>query len=115
MDLQTFTQWAGAVGLVLGIVNMFWNMAGRAAKPVTEKLTALDTKLNQYRGDLVEHDRRIQKVEGEMVHVPSGKEVGDLRVAIERLDGHVKGLEKTFEPLARTVARIDDFLRENRA
>lgn len=114
MDLQLFTQWAGAVGLALGIVNMAWNMAGRAAKPVNEKLKALEEKLTGYRADLVDHDRRIQQVENEQKHQPTGREVTELRVAIERLDGHVKSLDKTFEPLARTVTRIDDYLRENK-
>lgn len=103
MDFDTFMRWGGIIALVLTIINTGWIMAGRGAKPFTDRQ-------NKHSDDLKDHDRRIQTLENEQRHAPTGKEVNELRVAIERLDGHVR----TFEPLARTVARIDDYLRENR-
>lgn len=115
MDLALFTQWAGAAGLVLGIVNMFWNMAGRAAKPVNDKIAALDVKVEKYRGDLAGHDRRIQSLEGLVPHMPTAQQVHGLQVTVERLDVHLGGLEKAMEGFGRMVTRIDDYLRENKS
>ena len=112
MDLMLFTQWAGAIGLALGIINMAWNLAGRAAKPVADKLKGIDDRLNNYRVDLIAHDRRIQDVENELKHQPTSNQVTELRVTAERLDGHVKRLDETVNSLAHTVRRIDDYLRE---
>lgn len=115
MDLALFTQWAGAIGLGLGIVNMAWNLAGRAAKPVADKLKAVDDRLNTYRTDLIDHDRRIQTLEGEARHAPTGEQVTGLRLSVERLDGHVKRLEESMNGLTHTVRRMDEFLRKERA
>lgn len=107
MDLQLFTQWAGAIGLALGIINMAWNMLSRSTKGVMDRLEKHST-------DLKEHDRRIQELETEAKHVPTGGEVSDLRVTTERLDVHVRSLDKTIEALTHTVRRIDDYLRESK-
>lgn len=115
MDLALFLQWAGAVGLVLGVLNTAWTMVGKAAKPLNEKVTAIEAQVVKYRADLVDHDRRIQGLEGEAKHTPTGEQVNDLRVSVERLDGHIKRLEESLNGLAHTVRRMDDFLRSERA
>lgn len=104
MDFDTFMRWAGAAALVLTIINTGWIMAGRGAKPFTDRQDKHST-------DLKDHDRRIQLLESEQKHAPTGKEVTELRVAIERLDGHIRG----FDSLSRTVNRIDDYLRETKS
>jgi hypothetical protein len=115
MDLALFLQWAGAVGLVLGVLNTAWTMVGKAAKPLNEKVTAVEAQVVKYRADLVDHDRRIQGLEGEAKHTPTGEQVNDLRVSVERLDGHIKRLEESLNGLAHTVRRMDDFLRRDQA
>ncbi|ALJ14253.1 DUF2730 family protein [Sphingopyxis macrogoltabida] len=115
MDLALFTQWAGAIGLALGIINMAWNMAGRAAKPVTEKFKAQDDRLDKHSVDLKDHDRRIQTLEGLVPHLPTSSQVNELRVTVERIDTHLLNLDKTIELFTRMVTRIDDYLRENKA
>ncbi|MGB3317472.1 MAG: hypothetical protein WBA75_00405 [Sphingopyxis granuli] len=115
MDLALFLQWAGAVGLVLGVLNTAWTMVGKAAKPLNEKVTAVEGQLVKYRADLVDHDRRIQALEGEQRHVPTGEQVTGLRITVERLDGHIKRLEESMTGLSHTVRRMDEFLRRDQA
>jgi tRNA threonylcarbamoyladenosine modification (KEOPS) complex Pcc1 subunit len=105
MDFDSFMRWAGAAALVLTIINTVWIMAGRGAKTFTDRQ-------DKHSDDLKDHDRRIQALEGEQKHAPSGKEVHDLRVTAERLDVHVRALDKSIETLARQFTRIDDYLRE---
>lgn len=107
MDLGLFLQWAGAAGLILGIVNTMWTMVGRGTKPFSDRM-------DKHSGDLKDHDRRIQTLEGLVPHLPTSRQVQDLRVTVERLDVHLKALDKTIEAFGRTVLRIDDYLRENK-
>lgn len=108
MDLALFTQWAGAVGLALGIINMGWNMLSRSTKGITDRQEKHST-------DLKEHDRRIQTLEGLVPHLPTSSQVNELRVTVERIDTHLLNLDKTIELFTRMVTRIDDYLRENKA
>lgn len=115
MDLALFLQWAGAVGLVLGVLNTAWTMVGKAAKPLNEKVTSVEAQVTKYRSDLVDHDRRIQTLEGEAKHAPTGEQVTGLRITVERLDGHIKRLEESMTGLSHTVRRMDEFLRSERS
>jgi hypothetical protein len=108
MDLQLFLQWAGAAGLVIGIVNTVWGMLGKGVKPFQDRL-------DRHSKDLIGHDRRIQTLEGLVPHLPTSAQVTDLRVTVERLDTHLGNLDKTIDVFSRMVTRIDDFLRENKA
>lgn len=108
MDFDAFMRWAGAVALALTIINTAWIMAGRGAKPFTERQ-------NKHSDDLKDHDRRIQALEGEAKHAPTGSQVTDLRLSVERLDGHVKRLEESMSGLTHTVRSMDAFLRSEKA
>src|SRR3546814_7171424 len=98
MELSLFLQWAGAAGLVLGILNTIWTMIGRGTKPFNDRM-------DKHSADLKEHDRRIQAIEGKQEHSPTSKEVADLRVTVATLDTHVRGLNETIAGLGRTVLR----------
>lgn len=115
MDLALFLQWAGAVGLVLGVLNTAWTMVGKAAKPLNEKVTAIEAQVVKYRADLVDHDRRIQALEDAAKHTPTSDQITGLLLSIERLDGHIKRLDESTSGLTHTVRRMDDFLRREQA
>lgn len=115
MDFDTLMRWGGLAALVLTIINTGWIIAGRAAKPVNDKITALDGKVDKYRTDLADHDRRIQKVENDQVHAPTGTQVTGLMLSVERLDGHVKRLDESMNGLTHTVRSMDAFLRSEKA
>ncbi|WP_432769793.1 MAG: DUF2730 domain-containing protein [Sphingopyxis sp.] len=108
MDFDTFMRWAGAAALLLTIVNTGWIIAGRGAKPFTDRL-------DKHSKDLVDHDRRIQTLEGEAKHAPTGGQVTGLLLSVERLDGHVKRLEESMNGLTHTVRSMDNFLRSEKA
>lgn len=108
MDLDQLLKWGGAAGLFLSIINYIWIMAGRGAKPFSDRL-------DKHSVDLKEHDRRIQLLENEQRHTPTGEQVTNLRLTCERLDGHVKRLEEAMNGLGHTVRRIDEYLRSEKA
>lgn len=107
MDFADFSKWMGALALVVTVINTVWLMAGRATKPVSDKL-------NKHSADLIDHDRRIQKLEGDFVHLPTRSEVTELRLIAATLEGNTKLLDQAVVSLGHTVRRMDDYLREER-
>lgn len=61
---------------------------------------------------LVDHDKRLMTVEGELRHLPSAEHVNDLKLEISKLAGLVGRLEEQMASVSRTTHRIDDWLRE---
>ncbi len=122
MGYEEFMRYAGAIALILSIVNVAWTLAGRAGKPVNDKITAVDAKVvaveakvEAYRAAQVTHDRRIQAVEGELKHMPTRNEVTELMLATTALRGNVDRLDEAIVGLTHTVRRMDDYLREERS
>lgn len=107
MNFNDITQWLGAVALVLSIINMGWVLISRSGREASDKIEQHETKL-------VDHDRRIQSVESEMKHLPSGGEVTSLRLTVAKLDGQVSHLDQTLGSLTHAVRRIDDYLRDTK-
>ncbi len=107
MDLDVFTRWAGAAALILSIINVLWIIAGRATKPMSEKLT-------NYGNDLKGHDRRIQAVEGQLQHLPSKDAFHQLALTVAKLEGHLTRLDEAVGAVNQTVHSIDRYLREEK-
>lgn len=106
MDLDIITRWLGVVALVLSLINMLWTLINRGTKDIS-------TKMQQYRTDLVDHDRRIQELESNMKHLPTKQEIVNLQLAVSKVEGHMGKMEVSVESMVHTVRRIDDYLREN--
>lgn len=60
---------------------------------------------DEVREALKSHDRRLQKVENELMHLPTKDDFHMLSLAVE-------GVKTELESVTRTVRRIDDYLRE---
>lgn len=67
------------------------------------------TKINR---KLIEHDRRIQSVEGELKHLPDKEAVHELKLAIVELQGTVKAQNVQLGAVAQLVANIDGYMRK---
>lgn len=98
------TRWLGAVALVLSIINMGWVLISRSGREVSGKL-------KQYRDDLVNHDRRIQTLEVERQHLVTKDDLHEVVLSISEMNGRLGKFEESLESVARTVRRIDDYLR----
>lgn len=105
MEFDVISKWLGLVSLIVSVVTAVWTLISKSTKPFDDKLSGHDE-------DLKNHDRRIQKVEDELAHLPSKTEVHDIKLAIARLEGHFGKLEASAAATERTVRRIDDYLRE---
>lgn len=64
---------------------------------------------------LIDHDRRIQSMEGELKHLPDKDAVNELKLAISDLNGTVKAMDAQLGGLSRSVNNIDGYLRRDDA
>lgn len=103
MDSQVLAWLAlAAAGISNGLtVWNFLQSPSRAAAVAVAKLTEL----------VVEQDKRIQALEGELRHLPSKDAVNELKLVIAELKGTVGRLEERLRPISNTVEHIDSYLR----
>lgn len=106
MDLQPLLPWIAASLSVIALLTQAKSFFSSGEK-------ALDNRLGKAEGTLIDHDRRVQKIENELEHLPSKEDVHELKLAIERLNGVVAKLGGDMQTISRTVDRIDNYLRED--
>ncbi len=96
------------LGLALAIIALL----GHAKGFFSSGEKALAAKQDKSEKALIEHDRRIQRVEDELKHLPDKDTVMELKLALAELKGTVSALGETVGSVSRTVHRIDDYLRQ---
>ncbi|MEY9717870.1 hypothetical protein ABIA22_000360 [Sinorhizobium fredii] len=96
------------LGLALAVIALL----GHAKGYFSSGEKAIGTRLEKAERTLIEHDRRIQRVEDEMKHLPDKDTVMELKLALAELKGTVNTLGETVGSVSRTVHRIDDYLRQ---
>lgn len=96
------------LGLALAIIALL----GHAKGFFSSGEKALGARQEKSEKTLVDHDRRIQRVEDELKHLPDKDTVMELKLALAELKGTVNSLGETVGSVSRTVHRIDDYLRQ---
>ena len=136
--VATLNSWFGAAALLISIGNWVWSWVNRPARDMARRITEGDKansdkltevaaeieeavgkvdqkidglisvqeqRFDRHREDLKVHDRRIQRLEDELPHLPTKDDLNVL--------GHkLTALETETAGIARTLTRIDDFLRK---
>lgn len=99
---------SGMVALALSTLNLFGllrNMFTSGERKLDERVAKVETKL-------IEHDRRIQKVEGEIDHLPDRDSQQRMEVQLTEMNGRFAMLEERLKPIASTSIRLQEFLLE---
>jgi Protein of unknown function (DUF2730) len=108
MSFEQMLKWAGLISLVLTIVNMAWILVNRGTDEFSKKQQRHEDKL-------IDHDRRVQAIEGELKHVPSKDQFQTMQLVVAKLEGHMGKVESEVSTINHTVRRIDDYLRDEKA
>lgn len=74
-------------------------------KNLTNRTDATEKKL-------IEHDRRIQAVEGELKHLPDRDMAHRLELAVEKMNGRLDTMSETLKPIRATTERLNELLME---
>lgn len=101
--IEDFNKWLGAIGAVLGISSMIYTW-------ITARSRANGETIANHERKLIEHDRRIQKVENEVDHLPTKDDFNELALKLEKSNGLLGKIEVEYKGLHEAVRRIEKFL-----
>lgn len=105
MDVAPFVPWIAFVISVFTLFGLIKNALSSGEKKLEERMSKAEKTL-------VDHDRRIQRNEDKLEHLPSKDSVTELKLAIVEMGGKMNTQAETLGSVSRTVHRIDDYLRQ---
>ncbi|EHS51507.1 hypothetical protein PDO_1898 [Rhizobium sp. PDO1-076] len=103
MTLTEIMQYLGIVLSVIAILGHAKGYFSSGEKMLTSSVDGAKTKL-------IEHDRRIQAIEGELKHLPNKDTVNKLQVDMTELKGDIALIAKSSEATERATRRVEEFL-----
>ena len=115
MDIDIAGKWVGLVALLLSIANLLWAWLSRPARDLgtrldkhreetDEQIDEVTKRIEVTFEGLKTHDRRIQRVEDELRHLPTKED-------IQQLEVKVVAVKTELDSATRVLVRIDDHLR----
>nr|WP_246385446.1 DUF2730 family protein [Novosphingobium hassiacum] len=107
VQLTALSQWVSIVALLLSVANLLWAWISRPARDVGARVDDVNDRIDEAMDGLKGHDRRIQRVEDDMRHLPTKKDLHEVEIKIT-------SIKTELDVVAKVVSRIDDFLRSNK-
>ncbi|ADZ70104.1 DUF2730 family protein [Polymorphum gilvum] len=101
--MQEIKEWLGAVATALSIGAIVYTW-------LTARSRANSDTINSHERKLREHDRRLQKVENEVDHLPTKDDFNELSLKLERSNGLLGKIEAEYKGLHEAVRRIEKYL-----
>lgn len=116
--LATVNQWLGLVALLVSLGNLLWAWISRPARDLSTRLDQhkvetekcfeeSEKRFEAVADNFKGHDRRIQRVEDDLRHLPTKKDLQDVELK-------VTAIKTELDIVAKVVTRIDDFLRRDK-
>ncbi|WP_339745613.1 DUF2730 family protein [uncultured Maricaulis sp.] len=99
--------WAGVVATLLSIGSIVYTWLSATGQ-------ANKAKIRVHGEALIDHDRRIQAIEGELKHLPSKEDVAEVKLALSELGGRLGRIEESGQGTSRAVRRIEEYLLKER-
>lgn len=107
MDIELISRWLGAIAFLTSSASLVWNWISSPGRMVASAVEKINEALKS-------HDRRIQTVEAEIKHLPSSDDFTQMQLTVTKVESDLRHMDHTLGTVAKTVGRIDDYLRENR-
>jgi len=105
MDIASLKDWLGLISLLITIGSWAYFALTSGAKDAAKRVGAAEKAL-------IDHDRRVQRLEDEMKHLPDRDTAHRLELTMERISGRLDALDERIRPIAQTSARLQEFLLE---
>ncbi len=113
--IANLNQWLSAIALAIGIINGLWFWLSRPARDTNKRIDEANERIDElhadanaradrHREELKVHDRRIQRVEDDLRHLPTKDDLGQVSIKLT-------AVKTELDTVARTVTRIDEHLR----
>lgn len=105
MDLTPVIPWVSGLISIITLLTLLKNILSSGEKELDVRLKAAETKL-------IEHDRRIQTIEGEMKHLPDRDAQHRMELQLAEMNGKFAALEERLRPIAQVSIRLQEFMLE---
>lgn len=105
IEVSALKDWLGLVALLISIGTSVVLFVGSGSKRNAEKIDKQESKLT-------DHDRRIQRLEAEVSHLPNRETAHKLELALVQISGRLDTLDERLTPIAATSVRLQEFLLE---
>ncbi|NLS00195.1 DUF2730 family protein [Rhizobium sp. P38BS-XIX] len=89
----------------LNLVAAIRNLLSEGEKKLNERLTKAESTL-------INHDRRVQKMENDLTHMPDAATTHRLEITLERMAGRLDTMDERLKPISATNLRLQDYLLE---
>lgn len=105
-DLSLLTALVALALSTLNLVAAVRNIMSEGEKKLAERMAKAEATL-------INHDRRIQKVENNIEHMPDRETTHRLEITLERMLGRLDTMDEKLKPIAATNTRLQEYLLEN--
>lgn len=121
VDFESFSKWVALLALVLSIANIAWAWISQPTRDMTKRIDEVEEETDtliegiekssertntRVNAALKEHDRRLQRVEDDMRHLPT-------KEALHAVEKALAQVETKLGAISATVSRVDDYLRKH--
>lgn len=105
IDIAAIKDWLGLIALLISVGTSIVLFVGSGAKRNSAKLEKQEEKLT-------EHDRRIQRLESTLEHLPSRETTHKLELALEQIAGQLAVMDARLKPIEPAIYRLQEALVE---
>lgn len=96
------------LGLALAIIALL----GHAKGYFSSGEKTLTGRMEKAEKTQIDHDRRIQTLEGEMKHLPSRESQHRIELNMAEINGRLDVLNESLKPIRANAELVNDLLRE---
>ncbi len=110
--LEEMKSWSSiALNLIAlaGVIKLWIN---QGEKSLEKDVTSITERITKAEAKLIEYDRRIQNLEGELGHMPKATALHELELNMEKLNAQIAVLTESLKPIRANAELINDLLRE---
>ena len=100
--------------LGLSVVVLAWNVALTLWARYVATQSATKDEIQKIKEESNALEVRLARVETRLEQVPGAEVVHKIEVAVSALEGDLKKISATVEPIARSTRRIEDYLLNER-
>lgn len=105
MNAESLDLWLKIIvsALSVGAITFSWLTSRSAAN--TKQLQTLHERDEQ-------QEKRIQRLESDIAHLPDKETVHRIELSVEQMRGDIHGMREGFKAVERTAVRIDEYFMD---
>ena len=100
--------------LLISVAGLLWGIGLAVWTRYVASQSATKEEIRRLQEEQAELEVRLARTETRLEQVPGAEAVHKIEVAVSALEGDLKKISATVEPIARSTRRIEDYLLNER-